>query len=336
VVTDYFDQLKSRSKGYASMEYKISGYRCARCKGVQGQHRGGALAGCWTRRRPPLHWLQRRRWRPHYHRPPPGTATTTTTNRHMCHHTHHHHHHPRRTNDLVKLEIKINGELADPLSVITHRDSAFKVRSAALPGCRAAGLPELLDPDCLAATAHTLTRHLNLPPALPPLLQVGKALAGKLKELIPRQMFRVPIQACIGQKVVASEAIAPYRCALLWGPLAGVAERGLAAGAGRCCGAQLRHARRSQPRVGGMWICHAHPTQWPLLSARRRHPRPPLHPPPRRKDVLAKCYGGDISRKKKLLQKQAEGKKRMKALGKVGGRPACVCWVASLLLRGVA
>ncbi|GLI58709.1 hypothetical protein VaNZ11_000460 [Volvox africanus] len=132
VVTDYFDQLKSRSKGYASMEYKITGYR---------------------------------------------------------------------ENDLVKLEVKINGEPADPLSVICHRDNAYRT---------------------------------------------GRQLTSKLKELIPRQMFRVPIQACIGTKVVASEAIAPYR-----------------------------------------------------------------------KDVLAKCYGGDISRKKKLLQKQAEGKKRMKALGKV-------------------
>ncbi|KAF6260190.1 GTP-binding protein lepa [Scenedesmus sp. NREL 46B-D3] len=132
VVTDYFDQLKSRSKGYASMEYKIIGYR---------------------------------------------------------------------VNDLVLLEVKINNELAEPLSVICHRDASYRT---------------------------------------------GKALCSKLKELIPRQMFRVPIQACIGSKVIASEAIAPYR-----------------------------------------------------------------------KDVLAKCYGGDISRKKKLLAKQAEGKKRMKQLGKV-------------------
>lgn len=132
VVTDFFDQLKSRSKGYASMEYKVNGYR---------------------------------------------------------------------KNDLVKLEIKINGEIAEPLACIVHKEQAFKV---------------------------------------------GKGLAAKLKELIPRQQFRVPIQACIGTKVVASEAIQAYR-----------------------------------------------------------------------KDVLAKCYGGDISRKKKLLQKQAEGKKRMKSLGKV-------------------
>lgn len=76
--------------------------------------------------------------------------------------------------------------------------------------------------------------------------QVGKALVTRLKEVIPRQQFKVPIQATIGQKSIASVA----------------------------------------------------------LSAMR-------------KDVLAKCYGGDVSRKKKLLNKQAEGKKRMKAIGRV-------------------
>ena len=74
----------------------------------------------------------------------------------------------------------------------------------------------------------------------------GKALARRLKDLIPRQQFKVPIQAAIGQKIVASSAISAMR-----------------------------------------------------------------------KDVLAKCYGGDISRKKKLLNKQAKGKKRMKTMGKV-------------------
>lgn len=132
VISDFFDELKSRSKGYASMEYTQIGYRA---------------------------------------------------------------------NDLVRLDIKINGEDASPLASIAHRDAAYGV---------------------------------------------GKKLTEKLRDLIPRQMFKVPIQACIGVKPIASSVI-----------------------------------------------------------------------PPMRKDVLAKCYGGDITRKKKLLQKQAKGKKRMKAMGKV-------------------
>ncbi|EHA8586980.1 translation factor GUF1, chloroplastic [Cocos nucifera] len=132
MVGDFFDQLKSTSKGYASMEYTFVGYR---------------------------------------------------------------------ESELVKLDIHINGEPVEPLATIVHKDKAYAV---------------------------------------------GRALTQKLKELIPRQMFKVPIQACIGSKVIASESLSAIR-----------------------------------------------------------------------KDVLSKCYGGDVTRKKKLLKKQAEGKKRLKAIGKV-------------------
>ncbi len=135
--------------------------------------------------------------------------------------------------------------------------------------------------------------------------RVGRSLVKKLKELIPRQQFRIPIQAAIGSRVIASEAISGAP------PLRGRGRaRALPARAVRAGPARSKRARFCVFAVsGGVRKAAGSLIELTVLRLAAL-----------RKDVLAKCYGGDVSRKKKLLKKQAKGKKRMK----VPAHPFCV------------
>ena len=143
-----------------------------------------------------------------------------------------------RESDLVLLDVKINGEMVEPLAAIVHRDASY---------------------------------------------YVGKALVKRLKELIPRQQFRVPIQAAIGARVVASGAPPP-------GGMPGPHRA-------RWVSLLLALPRPTVPFPSTESVVL--PPRCPCLAAESI--------PAMRKDVLAKCYGGDISRKKKLLKKQVGG-----------------------------
>lgn len=213
VVTGLFDAVKSRSRGYASLDYALTGATLSAGFGHGGVMlfpRRSSAHGLFLFPRAHAPWCRPLPPALPLHFPNPqtqgkskqGSLTLRSPFKHAG----------WREGDLVLLEMAINGEPAPPLACIVHR----------------------------AAAAGT-----------------GRALARALKELIPRQQFRVPLQAMLGSRVIAAEAI-----------------------------------------------------------------------PAARKDVLAKCYGGDISRKKKLLKKQAKGKKRMKARvdGWMGGRGIlCMC-----------
>eukprot|EP00983_Pelagomonas_calceolata_P020053 632684-Pelagomonas_calceolata.AAC.8 len=163
-----------------------------------------------------------------------------------------------RENDLVKLEIKINGEPADALSVITHRDNSYKL---------------------------------------------GKQLVSKLKELIPRQMFNFCTIELLPSKHLKAEDCCDKETGDDQGAVRGAmgAVRGAKGAVGGMRGAVRGNSRKRTGR------CERETGKWSLVPIQACIGVKVIASEqiaPYRKDVTAKCYGGDISRKKKLLSKQ--------------------------------